>query len=189
MKRRGLFEMKYLVRFLTVSALLVFVAHATQDVVTAIHGTITKLDSTSKTMVVKTKDGTEHTVHFVDKTAVWGADKTAAGAKDSFKGLSEGSEVVVHYTAKGGEDTATEVDKVGKDGLKYMDGTVTKIGKDGKTVVVKSADGTEHTFDVAGRDTADAAKDIGKGTEKAGKTTVYYTDEGGKKVAHFFEKL
>ena len=180
--------MKYLAPILTVSAMLAFAAYA-QDVVTAVHGTVTKLDSSTKTMAVKTKDGTEQTVHFVDKTTVWGVDKTAAGAKDSFKGLSEGSEVVVHYSEKGGEKTATEVDKVGKDGLKYMDGTVTKVGKDGKTVVVKAADGTEHTFTVAGHDTADAAKDLGKGTDKAGKTTVYYTEEGGKKVAHFFEKL
>src|SRR5271155_37529 len=181
--------MKNLFRFLAVAALLVFAVRAADDVATAVHGTITKLDSATKTVVVKTKDGTEHTVHFVDKTAVWGADKTAAGAKDAFKGLSEGSEVVVHYTVKGTEKTATEVDKVGKDGLKYVDGTVTKVGKDGKTVVVKAADGTDHTFDVAGHDTADAAKGIGNGADKTGKVTVYYTEEGGKKVAHFFEKL
>lgn len=181
--------MKNVVRFVTVAALLLFAVYAADDVVSAVHGTITKLDSSTNTMVIKTKDGTEHTVHFVDKTAVFGADKTAAGAKDSFKGLSEGSDVIVHYSEKGGEKTATEVDKVGKDGLKYVDGTVTKVGKDGKTVVVKSADGTEHTFDVAGRDTADAAKSIGKSADKAGKTTVYYTEEGGKKVAHFFEKI
>lgn len=181
--------MKNLVRFATVAALLLFAVYAADDVVSAVHGTITKLDSSTNTMVIKTKDGTEHTVHFVDKTAVWGADKTAAGAKDSFKGLSEGSEVVVHYSEKGGEKTATEVDKVGKDGLKYIDGTVTKVGKDGKTVVVKSADGTEHTFDVAGRDTADVAKSIGKSADKGGKTTIYYTEEGGKKVVHFFEKI
>jgi hypothetical protein len=181
--------MKNFARFLTVAALLLFAVYAADDVVSAVHGTITKLDSSTNTMVIKTKDGTEHSVHFVDKTAVWGADKTAAGAKDSFKGLSEGSEVVVHYSEKGGEKTATEVDKVGKDGLKYVDGTVTKVGKDGKTVVVKSADGTEHTFDVAGHDTADAAKSIGKDADKTGKVTVYYTEQGGKKVVHFFEKI
>jgi hypothetical protein len=174
--------MKNVVRFLVVAMLVVFTVWAAEDVVNAVHGTITKLDSATKTVVVKTKDGTEQTVHFTEKTAVWGADKTAAGAKEAFKGLSEGSEVVVHYTAKGTEKSATEVDKVGKDGLKSVDGTVEKVGSDGKTVVVKAADGTEHTFVVAGRDTADGAK-------KAGKATVYYTEEGGKKVAHFFEKL
>lgn len=181
--------MKNLLRFFVLAVLLVFSVRAAQDVVSAVHGTITKLDSSSKTMVVKTKDGTEHTLHFTENTAVEGADKTAAGAKESFKGLSEGSEVVAHYTAHGAEKSATEVDKVGKGGLKYMDGTVTKVGGDGKTVVVKAADGTEHTFDVAGRDTADAAKGIGKAADKTGKTTVYYTEEGGKKIAHFFEKL
>jgi len=113
---------------------------------------------------------------------VWGADKTAAGAKDTYKGIATGSEVVVHYTETGADKSATEVDKVGKDGLKYVDGTVEKVGKDGKTVTVKAADGTEHTFAVAG-------KGIGEGAEKGGKATVYYTEEGGKKVARFFEKL
>jgi hypothetical protein len=28
---------------------------------------------------------------------------------------------------------------------------------------------------------------VGKGTEKGAKVTVYYTEEGGKKIAHFFE--
>jgi hypothetical protein len=181
--------MKSVLRLIMVTALVVFAVHAADDVVSALHGTITKLDSGTKTMVVKTKDGTEHTIHFVDKTAVWGADKTAAGAKDAFKGLSEGSEVVAHYTVKGSEETAVEVDKVGKDGLKYVDGTVTKVGAGGKTVVVKAADGTEHTFEVAGHDTAEAAKGIGKGADKTAKTTVYYSEEGGKKIAHFFEKL
>ena len=181
--------MKNLVRLIVVSALVLFAAHAADDVVAAVHGTVTKVDSATKTMAVKTKDGTEHTVHYTEKTAVWGADKTAAGAKDSYKGVATGSEVVVHYTEKGGEKTATEVDNVGKDGLKYVDGTVEKVGADGKTVVVKVADGTEHTFAVAGKDTADAARAVGKGTDKGAKATVYYTEEGGKKVAHFFEKL
>ena len=34
------------------------------DVVTAVHGTVTKLDSAAKTVVVKTENGTEQTVHF-----------------------------------------------------------------------------------------------------------------------------
>jgi len=174
--------MKNLVRSLTVATLLVFAAYAADDVVSAVHGTVTKVDSATKTMVVKAKDGTEHTVHYTDKTVVWGADKTAAGAKDTYKGIATGSEVVVRYTEKGGEKSAMEVDKVGKDGLKYVDGTVEKVGDDGKTVTVKAADGTEHTFAVVG-------KGIGAGATKGGKATVYYTEEGGKKVAHFFEKL
>jgi hypothetical protein len=162
---------------------------AAQDVVSAVHGTITKLDSTAKTAVVKTKDGTEHTVKFVDKTTVHGVDATAAGSKDVFHGLTEGSEVVAHYTTKGTEETAVEVDKVGKDGIKAVDGTVTHIDRGAKTIAVKTADGTEETFRLSGHAAADAGKDIAKGSEKSAKVTVYYTEEAGKKTAHFFEKI
>jgi hypothetical protein len=125
-----------------------------------------------------------HVVHFVDRTAVHGAEKTAAGAENAFHGVKEGSEVVVHYTVKGSEATAEEVDNVGKDGLHVTEGTVSHIDRAGKEVVVKTKDGTEETYRMTDR----AGKDIGKGAEKSGNVTVYYTEEGGKKVAHFFEK-
>jgi hypothetical protein len=32
-----------------------------------------------------------------------------------------------------------------------------------------------------------AAVETGKGTEKAAKVTVYYTEDAGKKIAHFFQ--
>lgn len=181
--------MKKLFSLLALTAFFAVTVLAADEVVSAVHGVVTKVDAASKTIVVKTKEGTEHTIHFVDKTAVYGAKETAEGAKDTFHGVKEGSEVVAHYTEKGGEKTAVEVDKVGKDGVKTVDGTVTKVGEDGKTVTVKTADGTEHTFEVAGHGTKVAAVDASKGTEKGAKVTVYYTESAGKKVAHFFQKL
>jgi hypothetical protein len=158
------------------------------DVVLAVHGVVTKVDAAAKTIVVKTKDGTEHTIHFVDKTTVRGGEAVEAGAKDTFHGVKEGSEVVAHYTETGTEKTAVEVNEVGRSGFKAMEGTVTKVGEGGKTITVKAADGTEYTFEVAGRGTKVAAVDTAKGTEKGAKVAVYYTEEGGKKIAHFFEK-
>ena len=179
----------YALRLLILASLLILSVRAAEDVVTAVHGTVTKLDSVAKSMVVKTKDGTEHTIHFVDKTAVHGADATATGAKDTFHGIIEGSEVVAHYTEKGAEKTGVEVDKVAKEGVKTIDGTVSHVGEGGKVVVVKAADGTEHTFQVVGHDTVASAEEIGKGADKSAKFTVYYTEKAGKEVAHFFEKL
>jgi hypothetical protein len=179
----------FVVRTFFVLLLLGALACAAQDVVTAVHGTISKLDSATKTAVVKTKDGTEHSIKFVDKTTVHGVEATGTGAKDAFHGLTEGSEVVAHYTTKGTEKTAVEIDKVGKDGIKSVDGTITHIDHAGKTMTVKAADGTEDTFRLSGHATADAGKDIAKGSEKSAKVTVYYTEDAGKKVAHFFEKI
>ena len=181
--------MKKLFSLLALTAFFAVTVLAADEAVSAVHGVVTKVDAAAKTIVVKTKDGTEHTIHFVDKTAVYGAKETAKGAEDAFHGVKEGSEVVAHYTVKGTEKTAVEVDDVGKDGVKTVDGTVTKVGEGGKTVTVKTADGTEHTFEVAGHGTKVAAVDTAKGTEKGAKVTVYHTESAGKKVAHFFQKL
>lgn len=181
--------LKTMIGLLIVGALVALPARADEAVVTAVRGTVTKVDAAAKTIAVKTADGTEHTFHFVAETTVLGARGAAAGSKDAFHGITEGSEVVAHYTVKGSEETAVEVDKVGKDGMHAVDGTVTKVGEGGKTVVVKSADGTEQTFHVVGRDTAASAKEIGKGADKSAKVTVYYTESAGKKIAHFFQKF
>ncbi len=154
------------------------------EAVHAVHGTISRIDSASRTIVVRTADGTEHALRFVGKTAVHG---TEAAAKDTFHGLKAGSEVVAHYTTKGADETAVEVDKVGKDGMKSMEGTITELDRGGKKLGVKSADGTEQTFKVADRATEDAGQDIAKGAEKSAHVTVYYTEDAGRKVAHFFE--
>src|SRR5271156_1564980 len=135
MKSRGGHMIKQLLKAGTLMALPMSLCFAA-DVVTAVHGTVTKVDSGAKTIVVKTKEGTEHTLHFVGKTAVHG---TEVGAKDTFKGVKVGSEVVAHYTVKGTEKTAMEVDKVGKGGMKHIEGTVTEIDHGGKTLLVKAA--------------------------------------------------
>jgi hypothetical protein len=156
---------------------------AADDVVTAVEGTVKKVDAGTKTVVVKTADGTEHTVHVVSKTSVHGWDATKSGAKDGMHGVEEGSHVVVHYTVKGTEKTAQEMDRVGDGGLKVAEGTVSTIDRGAKTLAVKTADGAEATYRIS----SNAVVDTGKGVEKAGKVTVYYTEEGGKKVAHFFK--
>ena len=167
---------------------LVSGAYAAEDVVSAVHGTITKVDSTAKTIVVKMADGMEHSMHVIDKTAIHDANTTAADAKDSWHGLKEGTEVVVHYTREGTEDTALEIDKIGKAGLKSSVGTIEDIDRGGRKLVVVSSDGVESTYRLTDHAAKDGGRDIGAGVEKGSKITVYYVEDAGKKVAHFFEK-
>jgi hypothetical protein len=169
--------------------LCAFVISAAEDVATAVTGTVKKIDAGTKTVVVKTADGTEETFHYVGKTTVHGSEATAKGAKEGLHGLKEGSEVAVHYTAKGTEKTAQEIDHLGKDGMKATEGTVKAMDRGAKTLTVKTADGAEETYHIADRAVRDTAKGVGEGTEKAAKVTVYYTEEGGKKIAHFFKKV
>jgi hypothetical protein len=174
---------------LILALVLVATVYAAEDVVSAVHGTIKKIDSANKTIVVETADGTEHSLHFVDKTTVRGADASGKATEDSWHGLKEGTEVVAHYTTRGTDDTAVEIDKVGKDGLKATDGAIKGIDRGGKRLVIGTADGSEETFRLTDHATEDAGKDMAKGTEKGSKVTVYYTEDAGKKVAHFFEKF
>jgi hypothetical protein len=164
-------------------------ALAVEDVVTATHGTISKIDKTAKTIAVKTADGAEHVFYWAKDTTVHGVDATDTAAKDSWHGLKEGSEVVAHSTMRGTQDTAVEVDKLGDAGLKRTEGTVKEIDRGGKKLVIESADGTEHAFTLTTHAAADGGKDVAAGTEKGTKVAVYSTEHAGKSVVHFFEKL
>ena len=150
-------------------------------------GVVLRLDAATKTVVVKLADGTEHTFHVVKRTAVHGTQAAAGGAKDAFHGLKEGSEVAVHYTAKGTEETAQEIDNIGEDGLRATEATITHFGRGARTLDVKTADGAEDTYRLTDSAAKDAGKDIAEGTDKSAKVTIYYTEEGGHKVAHFFK--
>jgi len=78
-----------------------------QDVVHILKGVVKSVDKDSKTMVVKTADGTEHTIKWTDKT-------TVDGGKEIGKDIGEGSKVSVKYTEKAGEKTAVGVKDAGK---------------------------------------------------------------------------
>jgi len=82
-------------------------AAAQEDVFHIVKGVVKSVDKDSKTMVVKTADGTEHTIKWTDKT-------TVAGGKELGKDIAEGSKVSVKYTEKSGEKTAVGVKDMGK---------------------------------------------------------------------------
>jgi hypothetical protein len=168
---------------------LVSLAFAVKPVTTATHGTITKIDKAAKTIAIKTADGTEHVLHWAKDTAVHGTTAADEAAQDSWHGLKEGSEVVAHSTKRGAQDTAVEVDKVGDNGLTKTEGTIKEIDRGGRKLVVQTADGTEHTFELTRHAADDAGKDLKADTAKGTKVVVYSSENAGRKVAHFFEKM
>jgi hypothetical protein len=64
---------------------------------------------------------------------------------------------------------------------------ITKLDRGARTITIETADETVQTFKMTDHATKDAGNDIANGTEKTAKVTVCYTEEAGKKVAHFFE--
>jgi hypothetical protein len=164
-------------------------AYAAGEVVSAVEGSVKRIDAAGKTVMVKTADGAEHTFRVAGRTTVHTAEATPEAAKRSLHDLSEGSDVVVHYTKRGSEETAEEIDRVGEGGLKETKGTLSKLDRSGKKIVVKGDDGVEHTYDLSENAARDAGKDVAEGSEKSAKVSVYYSEKGGRKVAHFFKTI
>lgn len=155
------------------------------DVVVAVH----KVDAATKTITCKTADGTEEVFKYTEKT-------TVAGTKDIAKASDlagkDGYHFVVHYTKVGSDKVASGLEFTGKGAWKDTKGTVEAVDHGTKTVAVKMADGSVQTFHYAEHCTVDAGKgvakmsaDSGKAVVKGSEVTVHYTEEGGKKVAHF----
>jgi hypothetical protein len=162
---------------------------AVQDVASTVEGTVKKIDSATKTILVTTKDGTEHTFHYAERTTIHGGEAAGKETKDALHGLKAGTEVAVHFTTKETVDTADEIDRIGADGLKAIEGAFRQIDRGAKTISIVTADGAEHTFRLLGRAARDTGSDLDKGTDRSAKVTVYYTEEGGEKVAHFFKSF
>lgn len=70
-------------------------------------------------------------------------------------------------------------------------GTIEKIDSAGKTIAVKAADGTVHTFKYTEKTTVHGLKDAAKAADLAGKegghVIVHTTGEGAEKTAHSVE--
>jgi uncharacterized protein with beta-barrel porin domain len=177
-----------LYRYAALIASLAMPILAVEPVVSVAEGTVRKIDSSAKTILVATKDGAERTFRFGERTTVHGGEAVGRGSKEALHGLKVGTEVAVHYTSKGAENTAEEIDHIGKDGLKVTEGTLKTIDRGGKTITIATADGGQQTFRLLDHAARDGGRDIEKGADKSAKVTVYYTEEGGDKVAHFFKR-
>jgi hypothetical protein len=78
-----------------------------------LEGTQDKVYTALKVIIIKTEDGVEHVLHFTKDLLVRGG--TSSGG-DALQGLETRSALVVHYTMKGGEARALEVDLIDDQG-------------------------------------------------------------------------
>lgn len=154
---------------------------------TSVEGIVTRIDRAAKTVTIKVADGTEHTMHLAERTVVQAEKETYRGAEGAARDLQEGAQVVVHYTRQGTDETAEEIDHIGKDGLRSSEGTITNFDRGARTMTIKSADGAEETYRLTDHVIEEAGKDAEDAANKSARATVYYSEEAGYKVAHFFK--
>jgi hypothetical protein len=151
----------------------------------ALEGTVQDEYAGASAVVVKTTDGVKHVFQLTKGLLVHGAK--GAGA-DALRGLREGSTVVVHYTVAGGTESAQEIDRIGDQGLKVTEGVVTRVDHKRKQIAVRFDNGKSETFRLTERAAVDAGRDVDDAAAGTTRVVVYYSDEAGRKVAHFFRK-
>lgn len=149
----------------------------------ALEGSTTKFYRGVNTLVVTTVDGVQHVYRFAKGLVVHGGKGTGVEALDT---LHEGATVVVHYRIEGAEQTVEEIDRVADEGLKVTEGVVVRLNRRRREITLKFGDGTTETLRLTDRAASEAEEDIGPGGST--RVTVYYSDESGRKVAHYFKK-
>ena len=136
----------------------------------ATEATIKAEHKAAHTIVVETADGVEH-VYDAAKSLV------VHGGKD-LSDLKPGTTVIIHYAG----NTAQEIDRVGADGLSITEGIATKIDRAKREITIRYDNGKIEKLKLTDRAAADAGKNIGADA----RVVVYYSEETGGKVTHYF---
>ena len=152
----------------------------------ATEGTIQATSEAGHTVLVKAADGIERLFHVNRQSTVHSGD---AAGEEALRALKQGTPVVVHYTTDGGNLTAEEIDRPDVDGLKQMQGVVTAVNRGDRTISIKLADGTRQTLRLSERAAAEAGEDIDHAADSTVRVVVYFRDEAGQRVAHYFKRV
>jgi hypothetical protein len=139
----------------------------------ATEATIKDEHKAANKIVVETEDGAEH-VYDAAKGLV------VHGGTGPLSDLKPGTTVIIHYTA---DNTAREIDRVGADGLSTTEGVATKIDRRKKEITIRYDNGKIEKLKLTDR----AAADVGKGIGADTRIVVYYSDDAGGKVTHYFK--
>jgi hypothetical protein len=150
--------------------------------VIATDATIKDEHKAANKIVVTTEDGVEHVYSAAKDLLVHG------GKNSVLADLKPGTTVVVHYTADEGGESAHEIDRVGGNGLQTTEGMVTDINRGKKEITIRYDNGMTEKLTLTDRAAVDAGQDFKDQAVGTTRVVVYYSDEAGKKIAHYFKR-
>jgi hypothetical protein len=134
-----------------------------------VEGTVQQPYAGIHTVLVKTVDGIGHLFHWTKRTVAQSG--TAAGDR-AWRGIDEGSKVVV-------DDT----------GVSAIEGVVTTVDRRAKTIAIRLADGSRQTLRLTDDAASDASEDIDGSAVGTAAVVVFFSDEAGGQVAHYFTRV
>ena len=151
----------------------------------ALEGTMKQFYKAANVVIVTTMDGVEHVYHFTKDLIVHGGKTPGV---DALAGLREGTTVVIHEGRGGSQASAEEIDLLGDGGLKIAEGIVTNIDRRKKEITIRYNNGKTETLQMTTRAAAESRADVDEAKGEATRIVVYYSDEAGHKIAHYFRK-
>ena len=149
----------------------------------ATEGSIDAVDVAARTVIVKTEDGVRHVFHAARTLLVHGGP-----GMNSLKDLKPGVSVAIHYSLVGEEATAEEIDHIGDGGLQTAEGIVTRVDRGRREITIQLEDGTTELLKLTEHAAAGASKELDRSVGTSTRIIVFYTNDAGKKVVHFFRK-
>ncbi|HEY9464629.1 MAG TPA: hypothetical protein VIR54_16155 [Vicinamibacterales bacterium] len=152
----------------------------------ATEGTVKQFYRGLNYVVVKTMDGVEHVYNFTKDLVVHGGKKPGV---DGLEGLREGTSVAIHYSTTAADPSAQEIDVLGEGGLSFAEGVIAKIDRGRKEITIKFAGGRTETFQMTSRAAAESERLSDESGAGDTRIIIYYADESGYKVAHYFKKV
>lgn len=150
----------------------------------ALEGTMNQFYRAANVVVVTTLDGMEHVYHFTKDLIVHGGKKPGV---DALEGLREGTTVVVHQST-GESASVDEIDVLGDEGLKSTEGMVTRIDRRKNEITIRYNNGKTETLQMTTRAAAESDAGIDETSQEASTIVIYYSDEAGRKIAHYLKK-
>jgi hypothetical protein len=140
--------------------------------------------------LVAARDGVDHAYRFTASLIGNPGSKPGRPTVQALKGLREGTVVVVQYNVQVRGERWDAIDPVGDEDLMATEGRVVHIDRRRQQITVKYDDGTVDVMELtehAGAATWPEEEQAIAAQAAGAQTAVYYDDEDGQRVVHFFK--
>jgi hypothetical protein len=150
--------------FVTCFALAIQTAQA-QTKVHAVSGTVTSINPKIEMIEITTDDGSSAHFRWLKKSdGAIDFDKTvSADTVPVEKFTTKGTHVIVYYFGEGDVRTAVALRDLGDGSLEKSIGTVVKLNRHERVLIIKNSSGAEESFHVDPRTVADTATGVVEG--------------------------
>jgi hypothetical protein len=165
-----------------------------QEVIHAVTGVATKVDSTAHTITLTTNDGSEMVVRDeASNHPSYDFDKSLrAEAVDSSTFNKQGDRVILYYFGDGWQRRAVAVKDLGPAPLKLTTGEITHWDKHHHQITIKAADGSKQTFQLDDKTVVDTPMGVVNGDKfdahNGDQISIKYLDKSGNNEAVFLSE-